>query len=79
MVGGERAQKEHWQVSGKDGNNEQWPCQVRVLETGLADPVVKQREYRGYCRANYEYLPEPGVLKLKSVNDRILYSNRIEA
>lgn len=35
------APKEHWEVSGKDENNEQWPYQIRLSGTDLADLPVK--------------------------------------
>ncbi|SFG82652.1 DUF6055 domain-containing protein [Pedobacter insulae] len=34
------APKEHWQVSGKDENNEQWPYQVKLTGTNLDSSVT---------------------------------------
>ncbi|TKC08056.1 hypothetical protein FA048_12900 [Pedobacter polaris] len=35
------APKEHWTVSGKDENNEQWPYEIKLTGTSLDESVVK--------------------------------------
>ncbi|TCC94039.1 hypothetical protein EZ428_04495 [Pedobacter frigiditerrae] len=35
------APKEHWSVSGKDENNEQWPYEIKLTGTSLDESVVK--------------------------------------
>lgn len=35
------APKEHWEVSGKDEDNEQWPYRIKLSGTGLEEAIVK--------------------------------------